>query len=114
MMAPTVGRIVHYLDREEVLSHGEMAQPHAGIVTRVLTPARVNLNVFHPELGSRPVNDVDFGDHVGGWTWPPMASGAPALTAKEPPRPPQAAAAEPPADGKKPRAPRREKAGAAK
>jgi len=75
-MKPTVGRIVHYLDREQVVANKENAQPYAGIVTQV-NPARngqpndtVDLGLFHPELGYQLRRGVPEGADAGCWHWP--------------------------------------------
>lgn len=112
-MLPSVGRIVHYLDREAVMAHGEKASPYGATITRVVLNERVDLGVFHPELGYQIKRDVDMGDHVGGWSWPPMAGPAkvgqqPMAPVKEPPAARQAPKT--PAESK----PKKETAAAAK
>lgn len=76
-MKPTVGRIVHYLDREQVVARKENAQPFAAVITQV-TPAfngnpvdTVDLGLFHPELGYQRRQTVPQGDGPGTWNWPP-------------------------------------------
>jgi hypothetical protein len=68
---PTVGRSVHYYDREEFVvatGAGRPPQPFAAIVTRVLTddrgqPTRVcTLAVFDPEIGVQVQRDVSEGE----------------------------------------------------
>lgn len=76
-MVPSVGRIVHFMDREQVMK-GEKAVPYSAVITRVVLGERVDLGVFHPEMGYQIKRDVDAGDHVGGWRWPPRVEDKPA------------------------------------
>jgi hypothetical protein len=90
-MAPTVGRIVHYYDREEIVNaHNEKraAAPYPAIVTRVHQDQDgqpldvVGLAVFDPEVGQQIKRDVRPGDpdkapEANCWYWPPR-DGAPA------------------------------------
>lgn len=93
MGRPSVGRIVHYFDREEVVTareQGREPQPYAAMITRVqLDPAtnevsdRVDLAVFDPELGyqfKRNVLPQTDEQTATSWAWPPLVNGAQATT----------------------------------
>ena len=79
-MNPTVGRIVHFVDRDEFLaSKNEQrpARPYAAVVTQVHQPAppdravvKVDIGVFHPELGYQLVHNVQQGTDANCWDWP--------------------------------------------
>lgn len=97
MQKPTVGRSVHYFDRDELVTANEQnrkPQPYAATVTRVyLDPStddvseRVDLAVFDPELGyqqkrgvSRRSEDAPFSV----WDWPVIEKPAAPATTEEP------------------------------
>lgn len=83
---PTIGRIVHYFDREEVVNadgQGRPPEPFAATITRVLKDDQgkptdvVTLSVLDPELGCSVQRDVHPGDDydkpvAGLYYWPPI------------------------------------------
>lgn len=77
---PTVGRIVHYIDREEKIEadrRDDVAAPYPALITRVLDDGAVGLVVFNPELRTLQFKDsVSYdptGNEANQWTWPPIA-----------------------------------------
>lgn len=83
--APSIGRIVHYIDREEALhaasvntkraAHGDdpvEITPHAATITRLHDGDVVTLEVHHPELGPQIQRQVPFAETptIGHWNWP--------------------------------------------
>lgn len=92
---PSVGRVVHYIDREMALhaaginrrneERGEprrvAIEPFAAMITRVhFTDGEPNgmvgLCVFHPELGAQVKLDVAYADQytAAHWSWPVYVS----------------------------------------
>lgn len=96
MAHPTIGRIVHYYDREEIVNAEQAkrkAEPYAAIVTRVHKDLDgkpldvVNLNVFDPEVGVQIVRDVTPGEDADTptphqWYWPKVETPAQAAAAQ--------------------------------
>lgn len=66
-MAPSVGRIVHFLEGTK--------EPSAAIITRVHSPSCVNLTVFFDdgrvESRSSVQDEVTGNRDYGVWSWPP-------------------------------------------
>lgn len=101
MAVITVGRVVHYYDREEIVN-ADFAkrdpEPFPAIVTRVHRGADgeptdlVNLAVMDPELGHQVKRDVSFGGTVlptnpisaHRWYWPPIPAAAPPVQSSTP------------------------------
>lgn len=82
--APSVGRIVHFIDRERAVSEARAADargldvpttftPHAAIITEINDALGiVSLIVFDPELGPQVVRDVTQAEKLtpARWSWP--------------------------------------------
>jgi hypothetical protein len=104
MQAPSVGRIVHFHEREELVAARDQnrePQAYAGIITRVYAdptvkptkgapPAvssRVDLIVFDPELGIQIKQNVMAQSkevEINCWSWPPFV---PPATKSDPTQP---------------------------
>lgn len=75
-MAPTVGKIVHYIDKDGFKVGAEGAvfnrSPRPALVTRVDSTGSVSLTVFTPTGVSR-LDGVAYseGPAAGCWSWPP-------------------------------------------
>lgn len=80
----SVGRMVHYFDREEIVNADQQKrrpEPFAAVVTRVHKDQEgkvldvVNLSVFDPEIGNQVKRDVRLGEkgapEANRWYWPP-------------------------------------------
>jgi hypothetical protein len=89
MEMPSVGRIVHFLDREELIAASDRGRTipefYPAVITRVFARAdnpkeidtRVCLVVFHPEYGGQVKLDIEQGEQANQWRWPPRVGPVP-------------------------------------
>jgi hypothetical protein len=91
MKQPSIGRQVHYFDREEIVNadqQGRPPEPFAATITRVLKDDQgkptdvVTLSVLDPELGCSVARDVHPGEDythptAGTYYWPPLLAEVP-------------------------------------
>lgn len=79
IMAPTLGRIVHYVptaeERGQLNASGNNSEVLPAIIVGVWTPETVNLKVFTD--GNGPdiwATSVVYGEGERTWSWPPRAN----------------------------------------
>lgn len=97
MAHPTVGRIVLYFDREEIVNAEQAKrrpEPFPAIITRVHKDLDgkpldiVNLAIFDPEIGLQIARDVSPGEDLdtpglNAWYWPKIETPAQAAAAQK-------------------------------